>query len=91
MPIAYGTSRQCCLCLDSDCSSVDGNTQGKEEGKDVRVCVDVCRCVHVCDSRAVLIGTEDRGQEKEGKRNRGETGSPQALGWLTLPNDPSLS
>ena len=26
----YGASRKCCLCLDSGCSSVDGNTQGKE-------------------------------------------------------------
>lgn len=26
----HGTSRQCCVCLDSGCSSVDGNTQGRE-------------------------------------------------------------
>lgn len=31
VPTAYGASRQCCLCLDSGCSSVDGNTQGRGE------------------------------------------------------------
>lgn len=30
------------------------------------------------------------GRKKE-KRSTGETGSPQALGWLTLLNDASLS
>lgn len=46
-------------------------------------------------SRAVLIGTEDRGQEDRGRREeewpRGETGSPRALQWLTPLNDACLS
>lgn len=57
MPAAYGASRQCCLCLDSGCSSVDGNTQGREKRRVVRG-----------GSRAVLIGTEDRGQEERRRR-----------------------
>lgn len=34
MPTACGASRQCCLCLDSGCSSVDGNTQGERGGEE---------------------------------------------------------
>ena len=72
-------------CLDSGCSSVDGNTQGRgEEGR-----VEERR-----GAGPVLIGTEDRGQERKtekGKRSGGETGSPRALRWLTLLNDASLS
>lgn len=43
------------------------------------------------ESRTVLIGTEDRGQEERRRRREEETGSPQALRWPTLLNDASLS
>lgn len=73
----YVASRQC---LDSGCSSFDGNTRGKVGKEEAR------------GSRAVLIGTEDRGQEEKKEQQRtGETGSPRALQWCTLLNDASRS
>lgn len=58
---------------------------GRREEEGGRVCVRGAGG----GGRAVLIGTEDRGQEE--RRSRGETGSPPALRWLTLLNDASLS
>lgn len=57
MPTAYmARPAQACLCLDSGCSSVDGSTQGMEAGRVGR------------GAGAVLIGTEDRGQEERRRR-----------------------
>ena len=47
-----GMARQGCPCLDSGCSSVDGNTQG---GKGGGVCVCVCVCVGVCVGVGVCV------------------------------------
>ena len=94
VPTAHGASRQCCLCLDSGCSSVDGNTQGKGEG----VWRGRWRGGGGGGGGGVLQGNAnwDRRsgsgiKDGVGKRSAGDTESPRALRWLALLNDASLS
>lgn len=63
-PIDCGAIHQCCLDVDSSCSSAEGNAQ-RARGKS-SVCVFVRERERESwgGSRAVLIGTEDRGQKE---------------------------
>jgi len=65
----YGASRQCCLCLDSGCSSVDGNTQGKEGGGE--------QGSANWDRRSGSERKKEKGRVEE-RRNR-ESSSPQVV------------